>query len=146
MYERKNEMKIRTGFVSNSSSTSFVIYGVRINREDLIIKITDNEKLEERIVKFAQKRWDEYHLPEIEKPEKVQDIPNWQLPIVLEEVFPKNLKVYKAPWDALYIGRNWEEIGNDETGGQLKDCVQRMFKYIFGVTIKCETIRETWDS
>ena len=35
-------MKIRAGFVSNSSTTSFVIYGLWINEDDLINKLEEN--------------------------------------------------------------------------------------------------------
>jgi hypothetical protein len=103
-------MKIRSGFVSNSSSSSFCIYGTTISKED-VEKIT-GEKYD----------YDTGKLEEITELEC----------IVLGES------------DAIYIGRSYSSIRDDESGKQFKDSVENALKKALGREVKCDTQEEAW--
>lgn len=113
-------MKIRTGFVSNSSSSSFCIYGSEVQQDDLIkvaknlgIAIDDEEQI------------DEYEIG--------------------EEIASKtNLEYHSIMGDYHYFGRSWDTIGDNETGGQLKKSVVEEFDRLGLSNIKLQTIEEAW--
>ena len=86
-------MKIRSGFVSNSSTTSFCIYGISLT-------------------------WGNRA--------KVDSL-GWQ---VLKD---NNLEThYSEDGNAVYVGRSWSTIKDDETGGQFKKSIQDKVKELFG--------------
>ena len=43
----------------------------------------------------------------------------------------------------VYIGREWSSIGDDETGKQFKDSVQKIISEKLGDGLKCRTHEET---
>lgn len=115
-------MKIRNGFVSNSSSSSFLIYGIQMEESELLenlsLKQTDNEE-------------DAY-----------EDIYE-----VLDEAFRKTGMVYVCPegFDYWYIGRSWDEVKDNETGKQFKERVREEIKKVFKVEDKdFNTLSEAW--
>ena len=92
-------MKIRNGFVSNSSSTSFCIYGAKVEAEL-------DKKLPEGL---------HYHYGD----------PNYE---------PQ----------AIYIGREWSSIGDQETGFQFKQSVEHALEALTGSSHPCSTIEESY--
>lgn len=104
-------MKTRTGFVSNSSSQSFCIYGTYINNSD-----ANN----------------------LGKPEN-QDLMDWAES--LETTLSLNYPPYS---DGFYIGKNWDSIGDNETGNQFKLSVQKELQKLFGKPLKCNSLSEAW--
>lgn len=117
-------MKKRIGFVSNSSSSSFLIYGVYTSKEDIL---TYKELLEKSLVPSLR----EYY----------QEDPSEYL---------RHLGLYcsKGPYDdnnSYYIGCSWDEIKDDETGSQFKKRVEEFIKKVVkNQNIECGTCSEAW--
>lgn len=118
-------MKIRTNFISNSSSSSFIIYGTRISEEDLKKyaedKYFDNKEYQK--VKFSEV----YDLVEfLECNDSLEIISNYDC-------------------EDYYIGRSFHTIGDNETGKQFKDSVENQLKQVFE-DVKCRTLDITISS
>lgn len=108
-------MKIRQGFVSNSSSTSFCIYGLALDNEKArkLFKLKEDEKVYNKLEETVSKVKDlEYHCG--------QDC------------------YYH------YIGRSWSNIKDEETGKQFKEDIQQKLKQIFNEDFKLSTYEEAW--
>lgn len=110
-------MKIREGFVSNSSSSSFCIYGAYIT-----------------ISKAG----------EIAKKIGIED-EDMDLYEIVEEYLSKNkihCEVHFAPYDSsVYVGRSWDSIGDDQTGSQFKQDVEESLK---DIATEFRTFEESW--
>jgi hypothetical protein len=101
-------MKIRNGFVSNSSSSSFHIYGIQIDESDfskmiLEKKLTTIEKLEEQGINE-----------------------------VIWDIVPGLGGEYIDNWGSVYFGRYYSGIGDDETGKEFKESTQKALKEFLG--------------
>jgi len=112
-------MKIRNGFVSNSSSSSFCIYGASFEMGELIEKVkTLGLITEDKIEEYED---DQYELMEI-----------------LDEKLDLNME-FDYENEYVWIGRPWSSIGDDETGRQFKDDVEAKIEKNFGSGNDCET-------
>lgn len=120
-------MKVRKGFVSNSSTSSFCIYGIQADSEMLAkaVKILDPES---ELVEDGG--YGEYVTSEWEAGDVVSN--------------KTNLEYHQAYCEYNYFGRSWSGIGDDETGKQFKDSVEKEIKSLFGEDVKCFTIEEAW--
>jgi hypothetical protein len=105
-------MKIRKGFVSNSSSSSFLIYGSKVSIED----IKDDVKKE--LAHFLNVDVDELY-----------DIDDFSYDVVkyINEKENSEICVF-CGYDDYYIGRSWDSIGDDETGKQFKESIEKTLK------------------
>lgn len=112
-------MKTRFGFVSNSSSTSFCIYGICISeRERFLDAFNQAHGGEEPVDDFYDVR---YALPE----------------------GTTGLSVYSGDYGT-YIGMHPASIRDDETGRQFKDRVEATLKELFpGMDFEAEYIEES---
>ena len=112
-------MKVRTGFVSNSSTTSFMIYGCAIDRSELI----------------------ELLGLEIEDEDDCFD----ELDSALSKALKKTDLVFHLPyeWDSVFIGKSWDTVGDKETGGDFKRSIEAAIEKVLGKAVPCETHAET---
>lgn len=115
-------MKIRSGFVSNSSSSSFAIFGIE----------EDASTLAELLAAKQEKK----DLPEGVDPEDVEDeVDSWQVKELIEE---KGLACYDDESGKLYVGLDFMSLGDDETKNQFKTRVAASLKEIFGKDFEVE--------
>lgn len=111
-------MKIRNGFVSNSSSSSFLIYGCSVS--DGIKQIINT--------KLNNDNDDDYDSDDMYRNiEKI--IKNTDLNVFAD-----------SEYEYFFIGKSWDEVKDDETGKQFKDSIIESIKSILGDDIRCRTI------
>jgi len=113
-------MKIRQGFVSNSSSSSFCIFGAIISAEKA------KKFLDEKNVEYDP----DYICETFETADSPLDLECWTYGYGYD--------------DDLYIGRSWDSIKDDETGKEFKDSIEKKLKEAFGDDVKVSTHEEAW--
>jgi len=133
-------MKIRNGFVSNSSSTSFCMYGMfedtEIGAKKLfngILNLIKNGTITEKqmIDVFGTTKFKEFD-------------GYWDdcLPPLLEKLDCDFISIAFAN-SYLYIGRDPSTIKDDETGKQFKDKTEEVLKRIYNVNkVDCNWLLE----
>lgn len=114
-------MKVRAGFVSNSSSSSFCIYGTSMEFDEVIEKIKESNLIPQEELDRLEEEDEWYELGEI-----------------LEEKL--GLSTYQSD-DNFWIGKEWSSIDDDETGRQFKENVKSKLEKAFGPT-DCDTYDE----
>ena len=109
-------MKIRNGFVSNSSSSSFCMFGAYI----------DDEILKKSVAAINE----DYSIYDV-----IDDI-----------LQGTGLSWSNTPegCDSVAVGRSFTSIKDTETGAQFKDSVRSKMKELFGDKIECNTMEESW--
>ncbi len=114
-------MKIRNGFVSNSSSSSFHIYGTKVDEciiAELLIDggfATEEDIDEDGVMEYVHKL----------------DTNGLQLHCI-------------NSWDEIYIGRSYSSIEDDETGRDFKTDATECVTKFFGKEKKCEQHFKTY--
>ena len=129
-------MKIRLGFVSNSSTSSFCIYGVCLDKQEIF------EMLQERNPTLIAENEDlDACYDDIDIAEELD---------VLIKKLKLDLEFYKIPYDeVIYVGRSWSYVGNDETGKQFKESIQSdvdklLLDNFKKKELKCSSIEKAW--
>lgn len=100
-------MRIRNGFVSNSSTSSFLIYGAHLEIEkarELTSKLGTGPELDEEVSGWAIHQYFEA----LVKDNNVK--------LCIESQNPDDY--------GLYIGRSWNEVGDNETGKEFKNKIE----------------------
>jgi len=99
-------MKIRTGFVSNSSSSSFAILGIRLPWNEVIDLLQKAGKTDDEIED------DSY--------------------TVLEEEFPELESILDTESEVVYFGNGFLSMKDDETKAQFKKRTEETLIKYFG--------------
>jgi len=124
-------MKVRNGLISNSSSSSFLIYGTSFDTPH-------KKKFNEIFTKEAQvKIWDAnkeyFDAKTIEEfgEEVCEHITDCSDSLI--DTVEALIDTVKAPdeWDMTFIGNSWSSVKDDETGAQFKERTEKELKKIF---------------
>jgi hypothetical protein len=151
-------MKTRLGFVSNSSSSSFCIYGIQFDSYDEVLRSlqkSDKEFLHGFFVQFNNKYKRELEDNEIAEVTTIDELINainelgydmWEF---CDDLF-KDDKIIRVHTGSEYnagmvsIGREWRFIGDKETGEEFKESIRKRLEYYFGKKLKLQTIEESF--
>ena len=110
-------MKIRECLVSNSSSSSFCIFGT----------ILSEKCVEELKKKFGDEDQGMYEIAD-------KMISDQKL----------DLSIHCPPDDQYYLGRSWSKVKDDQTGGEFKEDVKKQIIQLLGKEVKLGTHEEAW--
>ena len=121
-------MKHKLDFVTNSSSTSVVMWGVYLDESE----IRDNEILMAKLKELAEKN-------EISE----EDFKEERLPYMVEELLAGFETHSDYEGDGVYIGKSPFSMEEDETPRQFKEKLEAQLKEI-GISGKVEQIVESW--
>lgn len=114
-------MKIRNGFVSNSSSSSFHIYGTKVDEYEIKQLLIEGD--------FATE----------------EDIDDDGIMEYIHKLDTNGLQLnHIRDWNTVFIGRSYSGIGDSETGGEFKDDATARINKFFGKEKKCEQYFETY--
>ena len=157
-------MKIRQGFVSNSSTSSFCIYGAAIEGDWTTILKSLKKNCPEKFEKFKAdtildcnaneppdgetdevKEWIENIDEASCDPDGIYEI---DPALSLEKLFKEEGLSVRAPyeWETIYIGRSWSGVKDDETGAQFKKSIENAVKNAMGNNVTCSTHSASYQS
>ncbi len=130
-------MKIRQGFVSNSSSSSFLIYGAAL--EEFEEKIELAKKLFPTLSKEQTRYVSDEAFEDIDRIDEddayeILGASLGMMGLVMESVY----------YEAFYVGRSWSTVGDEETGAQFKQDVEKKLEKLFGREVECSTLEQAW--
>lgn len=140
-------MKLRFGFVSNSSSTSFCMYG-SIFEFNKIIEVFDDvyEQKRQELLKQMKENCERNGFDFNEEEEYVEDYEIIEF-IVDDIVKNSNLNyMINGEDESVLVGRNFTNIGDDETGSQFKQNAEEQIKDLFGEDVECQKQEGIWYS
>lgn len=113
-------MKNRSGFVSNSSTSSFLIYGASIDSSDASNWLREHKNLSD---------------------DDIDAMDSWEIREILEA--EAGLNFFGNSDYGMYVGASWDEVGDDETGKQFKARVEAKIKEVFP-DASLSTYEEAW--
>lgn len=114
-------MKIRNGFVSNSSSSSFLVYGAWVPLDKALKAVNLTEE----------------QLKEIEEDKYIA----YDYLYGMDLYVTYDNEAYDG--DRVMFGRSWCFVDDNETGLEFKQNIESKLREMFGEDINCETIDYT---
>jgi hypothetical protein len=125
-------MKIRSGFVSNSSSSSFLIYGANVSD-------VGDDTMKEALKKLTGKDTVKGYREDI----KIDDLDgSYEIGEYLADAL--GLDFHGNSDYGYYLGSSWDSIGDDETGKQFKTRIETALKTALGDDVSVATHEEAW--
>lgn len=121
-------MKTRNGFVSNSSTSSFCIFGIAVEQDEFLRNLTDQAK-----AAFGSA--------------DLEDVDWYDIEHALSQAgLTQSLEFWRPDYDStIFIGRRFSSIGDDETGAQFKAKVIAEVGAMMNVKAsKFGTLEEAW--
>ena len=136
-------MKIRQGFVSNSSSSSFCIYGVSKEESEiidaLVAKGAPEEEFEDGVYEYLDTWSYDWH----KKEGKLTD--EDKAKFEGRFLHPDDGFEYESIMgECHFIGISWKNINDDETGAEFKARIEAKMTELFGEDTECSTHEEAW--
>lgn len=113
-------MKSRSGFVSNSSSSSFLIYGASVESSDARSWLKTHKNMSD---------------------DEVDEMEPYEIRELVES--ESGLSFFGNSDYGMYVGASWDEVGDDETGKQFKARVEAKIKEVFP-DASLSTYEEAW--
>jgi hypothetical protein len=112
-------MKIRSGFVSNSSSSSFCIYGTQVKYDDFINGVKKAFENNTEVISEIERIEEEYN---DSKSEVIESI----LSLLNRHNLNNVCDYHHVPeeYSSYYIGREFSGIKDNETGKEFKESVE----------------------
>ena len=149
-------MKIRLGFVSNSSTSSFCIHGIGLDDDvgvDHILRAKEicPDNFKKLLDTYASYKGEYYknlynNLRTIDTDEgrasfeKILCDDKDDVVNILSEIIDMEMHYY---YEYLYLGRSWKKIKDDKTGGDFKSNISDIIRSVFPDK-KCSTYEEAW--
>lgn len=153
-------MKIRTGFVSNSSTSSFLIYGASIGEVDtdaLIQSLKEQEGFEEAKENFI-KKYEEYAekystynattfddmIAETVEQEGIYEFLSWTWPKWSGNEAWEDISIESPPYDNLYVGLDPRDMKDDETLAEFKERAKNAVSVLSSEELKLGWHKMAW--
>ena len=133
-------MRVRFGFVSNSSASSFLIYGVYL--EDMSGVTIGDEMAASMLEEINAYRSKYSSAPYT----SIEDWASDDFNGVIHGIAKSIGVAYESmpECDGAFIGASWDEVGDEETGAQFKERVRAALVPVLGEDVRCGTIQEAW--
>ena len=145
-------MKTRYSLVSNSSATSFCIYGTCFESDPFTVefikkfKEKNPEIIESYINKVKDKDYMKSTVEALRNPDIIKDSDeDFEWREVFGSMFPDGISMnHNYDCGCYWFGQSWRTIGDDQTGKQFKEEIEKKIKDVFGDEVKCSTYEEAW--
>lgn len=139
-------MKIRQGFVSNSSSTSFLIYGVEMDVNEVKELIDNYSKLDLKTILYNSNNIDSKKKSDMD--DRLDNSPHLDQLDIFEDILFKDMDVYVRDMyldddGIVYVGKSPVSMRDDQTAGEWKKEVESRLKY-HGITRTIGWVEDCW--
>jgi hypothetical protein len=125
-------MKVRVGFVSNSSSSSFLIYGISMSESKIVDMM--KEMFPEDVKEYCTCDEDSSYRDDI-----------WEICEVLTDKLGEGFEFHRPDENGdVYVGKSLTRQKDEETGAEFKASVDVAIKKIFGDESKPDYLAEAW--